>query len=91
MYGLKLIPNMVVVDGAEVSLADILVFFCGASNIPPLGFDTDPCLAFDHDSCYPFASTCAMHLTLPAQCSEFEKFRFNMNKALTWHGGFGCV
>ena len=30
-----------------VALKDVLIFFSGASEIPPLGFDMPPSLSFD--------------------------------------------
>ncbi len=39
--------------GGEVALEDVLSFFCGASKIPPLGFDSTPVLSFSDSAIYP--------------------------------------
>ncbi|KAI3356795.1 hypothetical protein L3Q82_003460 [Scortum barcoo] len=42
----------------EVTLEDILVFFTGCDNIPPLGFSPEPSLEFIAHSRFPLANTC---------------------------------
>lgn len=44
---------------------DVLIFFTGASRIPPLGFPKSPTLNFSEENIYPTASTCALILTIP--------------------------
>ena len=75
-----------------MSLEDILSFFSGASNVPPLGFDISPSLLFDHEAVYPTASTCALQLTLPTRYSDdYNQFKSKMTQAFTCHGGFGLI
>ena len=78
-------------DGAgEVHVEDVLIFFSGAASIPPLGFDTQPALHFNPKSWHPTASTCALTLTFQTKYHDnYADFKSNMNKAPTWHGGFG--
>lgn len=85
---------IVICEGDSViSLEEVLVFFTGASRIPPGGFDAlnPPSLSFDHGAIYPQASTCALNLILPAKHAKYEDFKVNMDQALSQNGGFGCV
>ncbi len=78
--------------GGEVALEDVLSFFCGASKIPPLGFDSTPALSFSDSAIYPTASTCALHLTLPTKYhSNYSLFKEKMTQAITCHRGFGML
>ena len=75
-----------------MSLADVLVFFTRASDIPPLGFPVLASLSFDVSAVYPTASTCALRLVLPTKYSaDYSNFKSKMVQALTCHGGFGWV
>ncbi len=74
------------------SLRRCVKFFCGASKIPPLGFDSTPALSFSDSAIYPTASTCALHLTLPTKYhSNYSLFKEKMTQAITCHGGFGML
>ena len=73
--------------GSEVSLEDVLSYFSGASQIPPLGFDMTLSLTFSN-AVYPTASTCSLSLTLPAQYEDYWEFKEKMTQALSCHGGF---
>ena len=79
--------------GSAASLEEVLVFFSGASRVPPGGFDTlsPPSLTFDHTIIFPQASTCALNLVLPAKHSKYEEFKIKMDHALSQNSGFGCV
>ena len=75
--------------GSEVPLQEVLSFFSGASQIPPLGFDAELSITFSHDAVYPTASTCSLSLTLPAQYEDYCIFKQKMTQVMTWHGSFG--
>ncbi len=72
-----------------VTAGDVLAFFTGASQIPPLGFEADCVLNFSETGCYPTASTCGLVLTLPIQCQDFDSFQSKFLYAIKNHGGFG--
>lgn len=75
-----------------MTLQDLLVFFTGAENEPPLGFTPKPSLTFLHhlSDILPTASTCSLQLRLPTRLS-YDAFRDGMINALKGHGGFGLV
>ena len=75
------------------TLEDILVFFTGASSVPPLGFDRCLSIVFLHDptAILPTASTCALQLRLPTCFVEYASFREHMELALKPIDGFGGV
>ncbi|XP_019859560.1 PREDICTED: uncharacterized protein LOC109587781 [Amphimedon queenslandica] len=75
----------------DLSIQDVLVFFTGSDVIPPLGFTPRPSLYFDEFIAYPFASTCALSLTLPIKYEEYSKFKEKMVYGFKNHGGFGKV
>ena len=47
------------------TLSDLLLFFLGTDQIPPLGFDIKPTLTFIKHGKFPTASTCDIQLRLP--------------------------
>ena len=55
--------------GSEVPLQEVLSFFSGASQIPPLGFDAEPSITFSHDAVYPFFSLNLISILLCTQSS----------------------
>ena len=73
----------------------MLIFFTGAKDIPPTGYDVvdGPTLSFDHHDPLPKASTCAIELTLPTKYYDdsYSTFKKMMDMAMTCHGGFGLV
>ena len=71
----------------------MLVFFSGSYVIPPLGFEQRPTLSFLHGSIakFPTASTCDIHLHIPAIYTKYEDFKEAMIIALKSNDGFGGV
>ena len=69
------------------------MFFSGADNIPPCGFqDVNPTLVFLHgDAKLPTASTCDLELRLPATYSDYATFRDALILGLKGHDGFGGI
>ncbi|XP_031565225.1 G2/M phase-specific E3 ubiquitin-protein ligase-like [Actinia tenebrosa] len=61
----------------EVSLADVLKFITGCTQVPPLGFSKKIAITFVHGcesgcKCRPTASTCALELRLPIHIKSFD-------------------
>lgn len=77
-------------DATPVTTEDILIFFTGADQPPPLGFPTTPRLTFVEDV-LASASTCALRLTLPLEHKSYESFKQAMILSLKGHGGFGLT
>lgn len=77
----------------ECSLEDILVFFSGADNVPPCGFQgVTPTLLFLHgNASLPTASTCELEFRLPAKYSHYAQFKDAMILGLRGNDGFGGV
>lgn len=78
---------------AEVSLKDVLSFFTGAQQPPPLGF-LPGTLRFNEDAKaeFPTASTCSLDLTLPTKHYQSPSlFNERLVYALKNHGGFGLL
>lgn len=72
----------------------MLVFFAGASAIPPLGFDVQPKVSFLHSPCGRFckASTCDLHLKLPTRYGkDYCLFKEAMCMSLIDNDGFGGI
>lgn len=76
-------------DSDEVTLGTVLNFFTGSDAIPPCGYANPPELNFSPCNVLPTASTCAPSLTLPTKYSNYDDFKSNLVKGMTWHGGFG--
>jgi len=92
-------------DGTRrISLEDVLVFWTGASSVPPLGFPA-PSILDEHqtadkplsisfcsgdDGRLPYASTCGLKLWLPLRC-ELVEFERRLTMAFRDCGGFGKV
>lgn len=74
----------------QVTLAEVLIFFTGADNIPPLGYQSAS-MYFNHDRIFPTGSTCAITLTLPTKHVKYEDFKRHLNIGFTLHGGFGLL
>ena len=75
-----------------VTLADVLVFWSGASSVPPMGFPAQSSLCFSDTAVYPTASTCALSLVLPTQYHDsYTDFKDNCCFAFLNHGGFGLM
>lgn len=77
-----------------VNLETVLLFFTGAEEIPPTGYELSsgqPVLNFNNTSPYPTASTCAIVLTLPTKYHQqpYSVFKRMMDTAMVSHGGFG--
>ena len=77
-------------DDVPMDPSDCLIFFSGASRIPPIGFDRECTLSFNPSSVYPTASTCALELTLPTMYhDDYIHFKDKMLYAFANNGGFG--
>lgn len=80
---------------APCSLEDVMVFFSGASRIPPLGFHPSPTLEFVHDTGAKLAtsSTCDLVLRIPTcfGADEFSEFTEWMAMSVLGNDGFGGV
>ena len=73
----------------DIGMGDILSFFTGAENIPPLGFEAAT-LNFSPNNPYPTASTRGLSLTLPTKYYDnYSDFKENFVFAIQNHGGFG--
>lgn len=74
-------------------MKDILVFFTGADQEPPLGFPNKPVLTFLHkeQDVLPTASTCALELRIPTSHKHYDTFKTMMVTGLAGHGGFGLI
>ena len=76
----------------DIGLSDVLAFFSGADQVPPLGFEHTATLSFHRgQEVLPTASTCTLELTLPILHLEYSSFRRFMHTGLREHGGFGRV
>ncbi|XP_069105066.1 uncharacterized protein [Argopecten irradians] len=75
----------------EVSLNDVLSFWTGATDLPPLGFTKSLEVAFGSTKQLPSAHTCAMVLTIWRGFGEPEEFEQAITKAIQWSGGFHLV
>lgn len=78
-------------DGTPVTPEDILIFFTGADQPPPLGFSSTPVLLFAEDNILASASTCALRLTLPLAHKTYDSFKEAMILSIMGHGGFGLT
>ena len=74
-----------------LKLKDVLIFFSGAAQIPPLGFPRPPSLTFLHDSMLPTSSTCSLELQIPTVHTDYESFEAAMVMGLKGHDGFGVI
>ena len=81
---------LLITDGGEVSLNEVLAFWTGAASIPPLGFDKDLGVSFVSGEIrrLPSASTCGMVLQLWRGYTDPDEFSADMVKAIRWSGGF---
>jgi len=76
----------------DVTFEDLLAFTTGADKTPPCGFSTKISIEFyDDEHRYPFASTCALSLSLPRGKSNPDGFRTVMFRAIKESVGFGKV
>ena len=75
-------------------LEDVLVFFTGADQVPPLGFDKDCSVTFLHNPTSKLAtsSTCDLELCLPTCHGEdYTSFKEAFTMSLKDNDGFGGV
>ena len=84
---------MVVTEsGVTVTLKDLLVFFTGSDETPPLGFSSTPVLGFtEEEEQLAVASTCDLRLEIPCVHRDYDTFKNFMVLSLMGHDGFGCV
>ncbi len=72
------------------SIADVLIFFSGASCEPPLGFPNHPKVFFlDDEDRFCTASTCDILLRLPVVYNEYEHFKEAAILSFKGNDGFG--
>ena len=70
----------------------MLIFFSGASQVPPLGFDKHPAIAFNHEGLLATASTCDLQLRLPViHEPSYQNFRDALILSIKGNDGFGGV
>jgi HECT-domain (ubiquitin-transferase) len=87
----------------QFTLSDLLVFWTGAAEVPPMGFpeccisdgrqpqNRPLAISFDHIiGHWPHASTCGLQLWLPIQL-ESDAFAEVFTKAIKMCTEFGCV
>ncbi len=73
-----------------MTLEDILIFFSGSREVPPLGFTPSGNVTFSNEETYPKASTCALTLILPTKYhKDYATFKDKVSFAVKNHGGFG--
>ena len=82
-------------DG-EVTSGIVLNFFTGSDAVPPCVYANPPELNFSADNVMPNASTCAPNckhmcslIDPPSKYSNYEEFKSNLIKGISWHGGGG--
>ncbi len=75
----------------ELTLEDILIFFSGSEEVPPLGFVPSPTISFNNTSIYPKASTCAFTLILPTKYDNYMEFKDKTIFGIKNNGGFGLL
>jgi hypothetical protein len=73
---------------SAITLADVLIFATGASQPPPLGFDSTPALEFTAGK-FPMANTCGVTLYIPLLYGEYEEFKDTMEFAIQNSPSFG--
>ncbi len=77
------------VDGdSAITLEDIMIFATGASEPPPLGFDSKPSLKFTIGN-YPTANTCGVTLYIPLSYTDYNAFKEAMEFAVQNSPCFG--
>lgn len=76
--------------GEAVTLEDIMVFFSGESNEPPLGFVPKPTITFVEGQ-FATANVCYLILRIPLENLNYPLFKRYMTLSLKGHGGFGTV
>ena len=79
---------------SNCTLTYVLVFFTGASAIPPLVFGKTPKLIFleTPSEKLPTTSTCDLHIRIPiAHGDNFNAFREWMELGILGNSGFGEV
>lgn len=85
------ILNFIFVDGIiECTPEDVLVFFSGSNNIPPIGYDKQPVLMFV-DGPLATASTCDAQLRIPIRHGNYTKFQEALILSIHGSDGFGGV
>lgn len=87
----------ITIDGGAVhmQIKDVLQFISGADCVPPLGFEKKFIICFyDQEkgiTRLPFASTCALQLSLPRGAEDESTFTTLMTSAIFGSAGFGKV
>ena len=78
--------NIPLLIGAK--LKSLLQFFCGEDHVPST---IKPIVTFHDSGIITTASTCSMELSIPASHKTYISNASAMDKALEWHGAFGCA
>ena len=71
----------------HITLADILIFVTGSSDVPPMGFSPKPVIMFSSGTAFPISSTCSNTLTLPLGLC-YEQFKYNIAFGIQNSPGF---
>ena len=71
----------------SITLADILNFITGSTEVPPMGFSPAPSICFSTGTAFPLASTCSNCLTLPLGL-PYDVFRYNVSFGIKNSPGF---
>lgn len=74
-----------------ISLDQILAFFTGVPEEPPMGFDPKPSLLFQNKSKFPIANTCSNQLHLPLEEVAYDVFKYNITFGIVNTAGFGQI
>lgn len=84
---------IVLLDGRNVSLENILQFFSGASKLPATGLDGNPIISFTSQDCLPYVSTCGLCIFFPRSigCLSYDDFQDKMDLCILGSFGFGTV
>ncbi|MEQ2168770.1 hypothetical protein GOODEAATRI_018174 [Goodea atripinnis] len=95
MFSFESILNTIEEGRAPISFEDILVFWTGAEEVPPLGFPGPLQVDFFNqefvDKLYPYASTCSLTLSLPRGVRDEEVLMTLLTEAIRGSVEFGNV
>ena len=94
LYIYSLIVVMYVGGEIECTVEDVMAFFSGASEVPPLGFEKQPTIVFNHanNSILTTVSTCDLKMRLPTiHGSDYEKFKDALFLSIRGNDGFAGV
>ena len=81
-------------SGGNITLDDIMIFFCGTTDLKAISLEERvPMIEFMDSRRLPTASTCALWITFPRYFAElqFEQFREKMDFCIIGSQGFGGI